>query len=96
MKLLFCPECKDVFNLTFKNKSCSCGKTYGKYVDDLNAEISKDSIPLGFANSSFLFAVRVQLMLNDKEQDNPNVCCKGEEFTAFVIPDWATSIKRKT
>jgi len=27
-------------------------------------------------------------------ETNPNVCCKGEEFTAFTIPKWADSIKR--
>ena len=31
-------------------------------------------------------------MLNELEKDNPKVCCKGEEFTAFTIPQWADSI----
>ena len=34
-------------------------------------------------------------MLNELEKDNPKVCCKGEEFTAFTIPQWADSIKNK-
>ena len=32
---------------------------------------------------------------NELEKDNPKVCCKGEEFTAFTIPQWADSIKNQ-
>ena len=34
-------------------------------------------------------------IINELEKDNPKVCCKGEEFTAFTIPQWADSIKNK-
>ncbi len=37
MKLLYCEHCGDMFNLTGKMKKCSCGKTFGKYTDDINA-----------------------------------------------------------
>ena len=95
MKLLLCKECVSVFNLTFKEKTCECGKTKGKYLDKLNAEYSGPGVPIGFSNKSFIDAIRIQEFFNDKEKDNKDVCCRGEEFDSFVIPDWATSISKK-
>ena len=85
MKLLFCTECSDVFNLSLdKEKSCSCGKTKGKYVDNLNAEYSGDGIPLGFRNGEFTRS------LLDHHQYG-----EGNNFTAFAIRnDCKTFIKK--
>jgi len=94
MKLLMCTECNDIFNLKYKTKACTCGKTEGRYVDDLNATYSGPAIPIGFANTSFLEACRRQTFMNIIEQDSKNVCCDGEEFTAFIIPEWATSLEK--
>jgi hypothetical protein len=94
MKLLLCKKCTSVFNLTHKPKTCECGASSGYYTDNLNAVHSGPSIPIGFANRSFLKAIRMQEFLNEKESGNPNVCCKGEEFTAFTIPEWAETIEK--
>lgn len=76
MKLLKCPHCSDIFNLTLTEKSCSCGKTKGKYSQDgINAIVSPSSVAIGFQNSSFLRAL-----------DRQPVAGMGEEFTAFIIP----------
>ena len=75
MKLIFCTECHDVFRLFEKNRKCKCGKSYGRYVDSLNAQIHGKAIPLGILNSSFVYALRSQ---PEKGQ--------GERFEAFVIP----------
>ena len=73
MKLLLCPDCGDIFNIKEVEKTCTCGLTRGHYVDNLNA-IYSGGIPLGFANSTFLKAVREQPQSG-----------RGKEFTAFVI-----------
>jgi hypothetical protein len=74
MKLLVCPKCADVFNLTLdKEKSCSCGFTKGKYVDNIYAEY-EGGVPLGFYNSQFLDALR-----------NHHQNGLGINFTAFAI-----------
>jgi hypothetical protein len=94
MKLIICSECWSVTSLSLnKPKSCDCGKSGGQYVDTLNAEIWGEAIPIGFSNNSLLGTVKLQRLL-DRMEKNPNVCCKGEEFTAFTIPKWADSIKR--
>jgi hypothetical protein len=96
MKLLMCTECGDIFNLKYKTKLCSCRKTEGRYVDELNATYSGPAIPIGFANTSFLEASRRQSLINEIEQDSseePRVWA-GEEFTAFIIPEWAPSLEK--
>tara|TARA_R110001583_G_scaffold1210_1_gene10103 strand:- start:280 stop:591 length:312 start_codon:yes stop_codon:yes gene_type:complete len=94
MKLLFCKECTAVFSLSYKEKSCDCGKTKGRYRDQMNVVYQGPAMPIGFNNSSFMSTVAIQSLLELKEKDNPDVCCKGEEFTAFTIPAWAKSITK--
>ena len=52
MKLVLCPECSDVFKLDFKMRKCKCGKTKGKYIDNLKAEVSKNAISIAIGNGS--------------------------------------------
>ena len=85
MKLIYCITCGDVFNLSKELKTCGCGKSYGKYINDLFAEVSSDSIALGFVNNSFADAITNRTLINDR----------GENFTAFVIPAICRTIKRK-
>jgi hypothetical protein len=64
-----------VFNLSLdKEKSCSCGKTKGKYVDNLNAEYSGDGVPIGFRNGEFIKSVVKQHKYGF-----------GDDFAAFTI-----------
>jgi len=45
--------------------------------------------------TSLLNAIELQEFLNKIEKDNPKVCCKGEEFIAFTIPEWADTITKE-
>lgn len=92
MKLLMCPTCLDIFNLTLETKTCVCGQSYGKYVNDLDVEISEIAIPIAFSSTSFDEALYRQRIENKYAKDD--TCCKGQEFTAFFIPEWAKSIRR--
>lgn len=84
MKLIFCPECQDVRKLLDKLTTCSCGKSSGEYLDNLNAYIFGDAIPLGFANRTFVRALR------NRPGDG-----MGAEFVAFVIPEQCDTIEVK-
>lgn len=84
MKLLVCIKCSDVFSLRKEERKCVCGKSKGKYLDNLNAEFSGPCLPLGFANSSF-----VEALQNQPEKD------WGKEFTAFVIQKECSTMVRK-
>lgn len=81
MKLLLCPECDDLFNLHFEIRTCRCGKSSGRYINDVNAEYRGKAIPIGFANSSLGSAIR-----------RYKVDAGNHEFVAFTIPASAKSI----
>ena len=73
MKLIFCPDCQDVFKLAKTLRSCECGKCSGKYINNLDA-VYNNGIPLGFNNQSLGMACAAQ-----------PVAGWGKKFEAFVI-----------
>lgn len=83
MKLLYCQDCGDIFNLTKKLKFCSCGATGGKYLNNTNAEYYGSGIPLGFDNFSLIAAI-------ENRPDHG----KGKVFEAFVIPVECGTMKK--
>lgn len=74
MKLLFCPECTDIVRLFSEPRTCRCGKSSGRYVDD-NEAVMTHGIPIGIGNDTFTSAIR-------HRQDSGN----GTMFGAFVFP----------
>jgi len=82
-ELLFCMNCKDVFNLNMRLKSCTCGRSRGRYQDDLNASFKGSAIPLGFANKSFIAAIQNQ------PKEGP-----GRGFEAFVVESNCPTFKK--
>jgi len=82
MKLIFCKSCYDVKKLSTEMTYCNCKKSYGRYVDNLNAQINEYAIPLGFNNTSLVYAIK-----NQPEDD------WGQEFEAFVIQKNCPTIK---
>jgi hypothetical protein len=86
MKLIYCSNCKEIYRLFNEIRKCSRGCTWGKYIDETNAEYGGESaIPLGFANSSFNEAIA------NRPQTSP-----GEPFTAFVIEKECPTMKHIT
>lgn len=88
MKLFLCPKCADVQKMAHHDwnvtRTCHCGASWGRYVDELCAEYGGDAVPLGFANRSLLYAVQHQ------PEDG-----WGETFEAFVIPGKCLTCERK-
>jgi hypothetical protein len=85
MKLLLCLECNDIFSVDLKLKKCSCGKTKGQYIDNLNAIYEGDcAMPIGISNQSLKEAV-----LNQPDKG------MGKEFTAFTIPRYCPTFIKK-
>jgi len=100
MKLLCCAKCNQVFNLSFDYKECDEGHGGGQYIDNLNAKVWGDLtniFVLGFANTSFVGALRAQLEHGDSKEEffyGGRKEKRGRDFTAFVIPESASSIQR--
>jgi len=89
VKLLLCPECSTVFNLTYELKTCKCGKCMGKYLEDEYsrthgiAEFAGDCFPIVFKNDSLVDA------LQNQPKDG-----RGVEFIAFIASDESILFRR--
>lgn len=83
IKLFFCPFCKDILALRKQYRSCECGRSGGKYIDNLNAEITGEAIPLGINNMSLGTAIGLQPITG-----------WGRRFEAFVIPKICATVTR--
>jgi hypothetical protein len=100
MKLFFCLNCNQIFNLSHTYKECDGGHGGGQYVNNIDAKIWGDTKTvqvLGFANTTFGDAVRAQLKEGDSKsmmRYAGGLTPKGRDFVAFVIPDAAASIER--
>jgi hypothetical protein len=100
MKLLACLLCDDVFSLRSRKRTCQCKSSSGKYLkDNLTAEYTGPCLLLGFANSTYIQAVRDQVKQGDEgltpmDFGPYNQELKGRDFTAFVIPESAKTAKR--
>lgn len=84
MKLLFCKSCHDIRAIRAEKTTCACGSSWGKYTDDLNAEIGGQAVPLGLTNDSFIKAL----------VSRPDGGL-GSLFTAFVIPKKCPTVTEK-
>jgi len=87
MKLIFCPECYDIFDLDIKEvKSCHCGQSSGKYLDDLRTvEVSEKAIVICFNNQQFTNAL---IFTCDDDKS-------GQNFNAWILPANNRWIRRK-
>jgi hypothetical protein len=83
MKLFFCPFCKDILALRKHYRSCECGRSGGKYIDNINAEISGEAIALGIHNMSLGTAIGLQPLKG-----------WGKRIDAFVIPKICSTVSK--
>jgi hypothetical protein len=99
MKLFTCVKCNEIFNLGFEYRECTGGHGGGQYTDRINAQIWGDRetvFVVGFANSTFVDALRAQIKDGDLESMMPyagGYVRQGRPFTAFIIPESAPSVK---
>ena len=100
MKLLVCYKCNDVFNLSFEIKECTCTAVSGVYrADGVSADVwmpsRKSGAVLGFLNGGFTRALSDQYHKGDPKETmmyGGRVEVKGRDFTAFVIPESASTV----
>lgn len=92
MKLIYCPWCHDVLKMTgpcdARPDYCDCGRSWGHYTDDLNAEYGGAAVPLGVSNSEFQRALLAQAEWGNRGDGH------GHCFVAFIIPDNCDTCKQ--
>lgn len=79
MKLILCTICSDLVRLFGDCRECRCGASWGRYVDNVQAEIGGKAIGVAIGNESFhrAFARR--------EAEWPR---EGRQFVGwFMVPD---------
>ena len=82
-KLLLCPQCSDVLKLIDDPRTCACGRSGGRYLEDgLHAEVWGEAVPLGFSNLSLVRALRRRPEAGH-----------GATFEAFVIPRRCSTVR---
>ena len=92
MKLLFCPECSDMFKLViYQERSCKCGKVKGQLLDANNAVANGQGISVAIANSSLMKSVYQlqqldQNRLPDYYKENTRVECWVRPQTGLGNP----------
>ena len=96
MQLFVCFYCQDVVALRGEPRSCICGRTTGRYMDDLRAIIRGDPgmfAGLGFANRSFMAALVAQRDHGDLPGSKQfGGYPPGRLFEAFVLPNKCPSV----
>lgn len=88
MKLLYCTECEDLvkFGLAGSWRSCGCGRSAGRYLEDgHHAEIRGECVPVGVNNTELAIALAAR---PNWKRD------KGIKVHAFVIPEDCHTITR--
>lgn len=60
MKLIHCQACGDVVRLHPVERSCLCGRSGGRYLDDSHATFHGPAVPIGIITRSLLVAIQNQ------------------------------------
>lgn len=82
MKLLNCLRCGDIIALRGKVRTCECGASKGRYVDNINAEYEGPSRLIGINNHD----------LNAARGGLPGE--GADEFRCWVISDHCKPVKK--
>lgn len=89
MKLLFCPECFDVFKLEAKERSCKCGMVTGRYINISEAVTNGKGYSIAIGNGSLINAIRdMTEMFHSSEDYGRHDYIKGSRIEgAWVRPN---------
>lgn len=92
MKLLYCPKCGDMYNLSYEAKKCRCGASQGQYAPDgLNATYT-GGIPFCFSNNSFNQALEKQVEIDSSHPEEFH----GAHFEAWICPASSKTFVKKS
>lgn len=57
MKLAYCTVCGDGFFLRYELRQCECGRVKGRYINDVEAEVSPSAVSIAIGNGSLRKAI---------------------------------------
>jgi len=65
MKLLYCPQCQDVFKLAHKERACACGAVTGRYLDNVEAVTNGRGVSLAIGGGSLRDSIDHMCSISD-------------------------------
>ena len=76
MKLIFCPDCYDVFKLDYRLRKCVCGRCAGKYIDDTYAIVNGEGYSIAIGNGSLMDAcIKGTVQRKERHIPESNIIC---------------------
>lgn len=69
MKLIYCEHCHDVVKLTLQMRFCMCGRVFGQYLNNVEAEVSKTAVSLAIGNGSLDEAIQNMKVFMEHHKD---------------------------
>jgi len=89
MKFLYCPECNDavLMHIEDKPRYCRCGKSWGRYTNEIDVLIGGAGFPFGINNHAFELAAKGVLFTfegwwyRDQKIDSDNIHHEESEET---------------
>jgi hypothetical protein len=88
MKLVLCPECRDVVSLARTERRCLCGKVGGAYYEDgLRAVVNGGPVVIGIDSKGIVAAASAANLFGPESAETVTL-------NAFVIPVTATTVRR--
>ena len=84
MKLLLCPDCHDMHALSRTKRHCVCGRSWGRYTDDIMAEVGGSGLVVGLLNGGADAAIEAR-------EIEP-----GDQYTlaCFIFPEGHRHVRR--
>lgn len=98
MKLLFCPECWDVFKLAYDTRACACGKVVGRYdADGHNAVSNGQGVSMALDNNFVMLAMgRMEAFQEDGTADNYEQYYENNRLPFWIRPNDGPGNPRST
>jgi hypothetical protein len=95
MKLIYCPDCKDMVKMDYDKRTCKCGDSWGYYESDgLNAKYGGKCIPIGISNPSLHSGIIHDKMDRTINPEGQYPGKPGIRVDAFIIPECAPTVER--
>lgn len=88
MKLLLCEKCWDVFKLTMTMRACECGKVKGRYINNSEAEVSKEAVSIAMGNGSLMNAIINMRSFHQERGDTSNRQDYYEDSNGRISHAW--------
>lgn len=66
MKLIYCKKCNDLVKLSLEIRTCECGDVQGRYINNVEAEVSENAVSVAIGNGSLRQAIQNMELFSER------------------------------